>query len=100
MAIQTPTVGRKLWYRPEGDASMAFIGDQPLDATVVAVHNDHCVNLVIFDASGVKHVRTSTYLKQDGVDLPEWVRSYAEWMPYQVKQHQKHADEAAAVPKD
>jgi hypothetical protein len=85
-----PTVGRKVWYRPSASerSTLAVIGDQPLDATIVAVHNDNCVNLVIFDANGTMSTRCSAYLKQDDA-LPTWVSAYAEWMPYQVGQAKK-----------
>lgn len=94
-----PTVGRKVWYRPaDHETAMAVQKDidgvkQPLDATIVCVHSDHCVNLVIFDANGIMQNRNSAYLRQDGVDLPVWVTSYAEWMPYQVGQAKKHEPE-------
>lgn len=81
-----PTVGRKVWYRPSvHDRASMTATDQPLDATVVAVHNDNCVNLVIFDYNGVMHTRCSAYLKQDE-PAPSWVQGYAEWMPYQTAQ--------------
>jgi hypothetical protein len=82
-----PTVGRKVWYRPSAnDKNMAFVAGEPLDATIVAVHNDNCVNLVIFDYNGVQHTRCSAYLAQEGTPVPAWAPAYAEWMPYQVGQ--------------
>lgn len=84
-----PTVGRKVWYRPSqvdrggaGVAGMVTHGNEPLDATVVAVHGGRYVNLAIFDALGHPHRRESVYLVQDGEDLPD--APYAEWMPYQI----------------
>lgn len=86
----TPTVGRKVWYRPsDADKSahgMATVGPQPLDATIIAVWNDACVNLSVIDANGRQHTRLSAILWQDG-DMP--TGAYAEWMPYQVKQADK-----------
>jgi len=85
-----PTVGRKVWYRPavEVDAGMVRNGDDPLDATVVAVHSDKMVNLSIFDANGTQHVRNSVELVQDGVQPPSDI-GYCEWMPYQIGQAAK-----------
>lgn len=99
--ITTPTVGRKVWYRPSAAEQASsnpikVLPGQPADATVVAVWNDHCVNLVIFDADGVLHRRLSVYLRQDGVELPTWATGYAEWMPYQLKQAVKHAQQDAS----
>lgn len=94
-----PTVGRKVWYRPSDleKASMTVQvngsgENQPLDATIVCVHNDTCVNLVVFDANGVMHNRNSTYLQQDGATRPNWISSYAEWMLYQNGQAKKEAE--------
>lgn len=85
--IIKPTVGRKVWYRPSDydRMNMAAINDQPLDATVVCVWSDQCVNLAIFDANGSLHSRTSVYLMQDGAPLPHPGTAHAEWMPYQQK---------------
>jgi hypothetical protein len=99
-----PTVGRKVWYRPshqdmnvgtESTPPMAVSGDQPLDATVVAVWGDRCVNLVIFDIYGNKYERCSVTLKQEGDVMGSGMLSdgmaYAEWMPYQTSQAKKDA---------
>lgn len=95
----SPTVGRKVWYRPshqdkcvgtETTPPMEVSGDQPLDATVIAVWGDRCVNLVIFDIYGNQYARRSVTLKQEGDTIPEG-QAYAEWMPYQVGQAKKDA---------
>jgi hypothetical protein len=79
-----PSVGRKVWYRPgSNDRMMAKSGDQPLDATIVCVHSDRCVNLVIFDANGSYHSRSSVILLQPGDSVLNNA-AYAEWMPYQI----------------
>lgn len=89
-----PTVGRKVWFRPskldtELNAFVASHGThQPMDATVVYVWGDRCVNLAIFDPNGNLHARTSVTLIQDG-DTPPPDGYYAEWMPYQVGQARK-----------
>lgn len=100
----SPTVGRKVWYRPnhldlnvgtESTPPMQASGDQPLDATVVAVWGDRCVNLVIFDSIGSMFTRRSVALKQDDDAITDGV-GYAEWMPYQAAQAKKHEVEATA----
>ncbi|MES2262122.1 MAG: hypothetical protein V4724_26680 [Pseudomonadota bacterium] len=93
----TPTVGRKVWYRPSaydksGPGAMQAYGEQPCDATIVAVHSNALVNLAIFDHNGNPHKRTSVTLLQDDVK-PNEGTSYAEWMPYQTTQAAKHAAE-------
>lgn len=95
-----PTVGRKVWYRPsEHDAKLGMVvstsGNQPLDATVVYVHSDTCINLAILDHNGNPHARTSVILMQDDMGISPGA-SYAEWMPYQVGQAKKN--EAELVP--
>lgn len=85
-----PTIGRKVWYRPgpQGDGGLNVWSDQPLDATVVYVHGDRLVNLVVFDHSGQYAERRSVTLVQEGDDIPHG--HYAEWMPYQNAQAKKH----------
>lgn len=95
--VTAPTVGRKVWYHPSeydkmGPGGMQC-GPQPLDATVVFVHGDRMVNLVVFDANGNMHKRTSVTLRQPDDDISEG-QAYCEWMPYQVKQHEKHSSES------
>lgn len=94
MPIIKPTVGRKLWYRhnhhdrnigTETKPPMTVNASEPLDATVVAVWGDRCVNLVIFDIYGSKYERRSVTLKQEGDNIPDGM-AYAEWMPYQIGQ--------------
>mgnify|MGYP000953447591 FL=1 len=97
MAIITPTVGRKVWYRPcpndlVGPVPMTVVGHadsrQPLDATVIAVWGDRMVNLLVTDASGKQFPVLSATLLQDGDYIPDNGR-YAEWMPYQKTQADK-----------
>lgn len=92
MAIIKPTVGRKVWYRPnlhDEQSGVANFG-QPLDATIVAVWSDSCVNLAIFDAYGMPHQRRSVVLMQDNMNISPG-SAYAEWMPYQAAQAVRHA---------
>lgn len=97
MAIITPTVGRKVWYRPcpndlVGPVPMTVVGHadsrQPLDATVIAVLGDMMVNLLVTDACGKQFPVLSATLLQDGDIIPANGR-YAEWMPYQKTQADK-----------
>lgn len=97
MAIITPTVGRKVWYRPcpndlVGPVPMTVVGHadsrQPLDATVIAVLGDRMVNLLVTDACGKQFPVLSATLLQDGDIIPANGR-YAEWMPYQKTQADK-----------
>jgi len=100
--VTTPTVGRKVWYRPSsqdftGPRPMIAAGTQPLDATVIAVWGDRCVNVSIIDVLGNQFVKASIRLKQADDDNPleddhgRPLQGYVEWMPYQKVQAEKHA---------
>lgn len=78
----TPTIGRKVWYRPLGYSEGAVDSNQPFDATVVHVWSDICVNLVIRDHVGNQFTKTSVSLAQDREAQP----GECEWMPYQKGQ--------------
>lgn len=99
--IITPTVGRKVWYRPsesdfKGPIPMAVVKDQPLDATVIAVWGDRMVNVDVIDIIGRHFPVLSCDLLQEG-DEPnkdangKTVGRYCEWMPYQLGQAKKEA---------
>lgn len=100
--VITPTVGRKVWYRPtafdtQGPGGMKLAAGQPLDATVTAVWGDRCVNVLVLDSYGHPFPKTSVTLKQDGdavqVDAEgKEVGGYVEWMPYQLGQAAKAKD--------
>jgi hypothetical protein len=84
-----PTIGRKVWYWPELTEQVTVISrTQPLDATVVYVHNDREINLVVFDHQGQQWFKGNVHLIQpsdtDYIDAP-----HASWMPYQVGQATK-----------
>lgn len=92
-----PTVGRKVWYRPsqqDKDGStgeqgkMETYGDEPLDATVIAVWGSRLINVAIFDIYGNLHARRSVTLLQDD-DVSTVGGRYAEWMPFQKGQATK-----------
>lgn len=84
-----PTVGRKVWYFPgPGDEMMHRNLSDPLDATIIAVHNDVIINAFIIDASGFSHVRHSVELL-DPADPTIPNNGHCEWMPYQIGQAAK-----------
>lgn len=102
MSLMTPTVGRKVWYWPTDNEKAGTYGmqqfgtpPQPLDATVLCVWGDRCVNLEVIDHNGKHFVRTSATLLQEGEvppTNPETGRpwgGYCEWMPYQKGQAAK-----------
>lgn len=84
-----PTIGRRVWYWPNKAAtSLSFtINDDsvPMDAGIVFVWGDRCVNLDVTDHAGKHHAFTSVRLVQPGDDKLE-NGGYAEWMPYQIGQ--------------
>jgi hypothetical protein len=99
--VITPTVGRKVWYRPSksdqtGPVPMQTASDptdttnrQPLDATVISVWGDRMINVLVTDIMGRQFPVLSCTLLQPGeepaVDLDgKPVGRYCEWMPYQV----------------
>lgn len=88
-----PTIGRIVWFTPAKDD--AYIGtnykDQPMAAIVTYVFSDRCVNLAVFDHNGILTNHRSVDLVQEGDPKPE--ERYAEWMPYQIGQAKKHAEE-------
>ena len=106
--IITPTVGRKVWYRPSasdvlGPVPMSVAGPadapskgQPLDATVIAVWGDRMVNLLVTDIVGRQFPVMSCTLLQEGDERPASGR-YAEWMPYQQGQARRDAAAAPAA---
>jgi len=98
-----PTVGRKVWYRPnhydkQGRNGMAVSGDAPLDATIIAVWGDRCINVLVTDIMGKQFPLTSITLVQEGdakpldytspvvENQPRQTGGYVEWMPYQTAQ--------------
>ena len=90
MKIITPTIGRKVWFYPNGlklttaGPLDVFAENQALDATIVCVYSDRMVNLSVTDHGGRVHSVRSCTLRQEGDDVPGG--SYCEWMPYQIGQ--------------
>ena len=108
----TPTVGRKVWYRPSkndltGPVPMAMAGNpehnpQPLDATVLAVWGDRLVNVLVLDIYGKPFTKTSVKLIQDGDETPKDADGneafgYVQWMPYQAQQAAKTQADKAGI---
>lgn len=91
-----PTVGRKVWYRPcandkMGPRAMQTAAGQPLDATVIAVWSDTCVNVLVTDVVGNQYPVLSCRLLQPGEEPGRdaegnLVGRHVEWMPYQQAQ--------------
>ncbi len=99
--IIKPTIGRKVWFRPNGTTNLpvpgkdtggrlAVISDQPLDATVTYVWSDRMVNLSVLDHYGNPFIATSVTMLQPD-DVAPTAGFYAEWMPYQTGQARKDA---------
>ena len=51
------------------------------------MESDTCVNLVVFDANGDRHGRTSVLLLDENMERP--LGTFCEWMPYQKGQAAK-----------
>jgi len=89
-----PTVGRVVWYYPDGSSEDA----QPLAAVVTAVWGDRCVNLAIFEKNGVpmSHPPISVRLLQDEDTPPRRtdgaLAQHCCWMPFQREQARRHAE--------
>lgn len=78
----SPSVGRVVWYWPNGTGADA----QPWAAMVSKVHSDRSINIGGFDPSGQPFARTSVPLLQDDEGS---IDACASWMPYQKGQAAK-----------
>lgn len=86
--VIAPTVGRKVHFWPQNGqfhSTPLVLGPQPMDATVVYVHDDRMVNLHVADHIGQVHALSNVILRQPGEDVLEG-QPFAEWMPFQVGQ--------------
>lgn len=92
----SPTIGRQVWYFPT--MFERKLGDQPFAATVVYVHSDRNVNLVVLGHRGETIVKEHVRLVQDGESAPT-EKGHCEWMPYQ-KGQAKAVDLAKLPPVD
>lgn len=102
MTMISPTVGRIVWFHPNGNEAandlLASNGsDQPMAASVAYVWGDTLVNLDVIDHSGAHAAFTSVTLIQDGYDIPASGECYCEWMPYQKGQAAKYEALAGAA---
>ena len=81
-----PTVGRVVLFNQM--TPNVFPGSHETRAAIVAhVHSDRLVNLMVIDANGDTHSRTSITLVQAGDEKPTY--AHCEWMPYQQGQAAK-----------
>lgn len=78
-----PTVGRQVWFYPsKGDVDVErWDAGQPCAATIVFVHSDTVVNLLVLDHVGRAHMKSYVTLLQG--DAVGGEVEYAAWMPYQ-----------------
>lgn len=91
-----PTVGRVVWYWPDGDEIHRDTGrlnlrdiEQPFRADVCHVNADGTINISGNDHDGYAFVRRNVTLLQgdhEGTSLP---RPFCSWMPYQRGQAAK-----------
>lgn len=98
----TPTVGRVVWFYPAtNQATSGFAPPdegQPLAAIVARVVDADAdvLHLTVFDSNGVPHSMPYVQLVQADQGAPAEGR-YATWMPYQIGQAKKKADEPKAA---
>jgi hypothetical protein len=87
-----PTIGRVVWFHPEQGAEIHSGETQA--ALVAKVLNDRLVNLAVFDDRGRPYPAIEVELWQGEGKRPK--DAYCEWMPYQIGQAKRHAEEDAA----
>lgn len=100
MNIIKPTIGQKVWFWPNGSHIGVPCQAQPqcqdpaqaMDATIVLVHAEHCVNLLVIDHAGISWPVCSVFLQQEGDETPKGM--YAQWTPYQAGRAKKDAQSA------
>ncbi|CAN7538614.1 DUF2829 domain-containing protein [Variovorax sp. LjRoot130] len=94
-----PTIGRRVWFTPDPRTALSgFVCHNPaapMDAGIVYVWGDRCVNLDVTDHAGNHHAFTSVELWQGDCDRPNG--AYCEWMPFQKGQAAKPDDIKALV---
>lgn len=83
-----PTIGRKVWYWPNGaEETTVYRDDQALDASVCFVHEAtddwRRINVSVIDHAGTLHGRQHVALVQEGEPKPDAGTPYCEWMPFQ-----------------
>lgn len=87
-----PTIGRVVWFHPEKDEQIHQGETQA--ATVAKVLNDNLVNLAVVDERGIGYPVLEVELWHGEGKRPKG--AYCEWMPYQIGQAKRHAEEDAA----
>lgn len=104
-----PTIGRRIWYWP-GSTDMNSVArmhviepnaaqpaPQPLEAGIIFVHSDTCVNLQVTDHMGGIWFREKVRILQEGDDHNENDSlGVAQWMHYQAGQAAREKE--AALP--
>lgn len=85
-----PTVGRVMLYFPAKSSSHRPTDGQPLTAHVAKVNADGTINIAYHDQEGNTHAAQNVNVVQFG-DVAIDENHYVTWMPYQAKQHEKHA---------
>lgn len=90
MTIIEPTPGRIVWFWPEGESP----NQKPQAAIVVGVQGTRLVNLMAFSYWGEPATHLDVPVIQEGDPKPR--QRYATWMPYQLGQAKKHAEQNAA----
>lgn len=100
-----PTVGRVLWFRPNGQTvftrERCALDDRqaPFLALIAHVFTPSCINIALFSSNGhvIDSPPTSVRLLQPGEEPPAHGQCYCEWMPYQKgKAHGSESGEPAA----
>jgi hypothetical protein len=64
--MQSPTIGRQVWYRPGRDESLSRIGEHPLSAQICGILSDTRVNIYGADANGNPFARQDVPLLESG----------------------------------
>lgn len=84
--IITPTVGRVVYYWPDGQVE----GAQPYAVLVTYVHGTRDINCAGWDHEGQSFRRTRVQLVQEG-DKPPRNDGFCTWMPYQLERAKEDA---------
>jgi hypothetical protein len=93
-----PTVGRVVWFYPAANQATSGFAPpaegQPLAAIIARVVDADAdvVHLAVFDGVGASCSEPYVQIIQEGETAPETGR-YATWMPYQIGQAKKRAEE-------
>ena len=102
--IIIPSIGRVVWFYPAPNSGEAgFASNEsggPYAAIIVRVWNDTMVNLIVFDANGAPHSRTSVALVQGDDAAPD--SAFCGWMPFQKGQAARQdaqAKESGVLPR-